>query len=75
MRPPGPDRVTEDLFRERAGRAAGDEDAIHRASRVRTRGQIRRRLDDMNDQFSAIQEMSENMEHEFKNTKLVSVQS
>ena len=81
MRAPGPDRVTsdllwarealhpgedDDLFRGRAAHPAGVEDDPRRASRVRTADSIRQRLDNMNEQFTAIQHMSDNMEHDFK---------
>ena len=71
VRGPGPDRVTSDLLRAREALHPGEESDIPRASRVRTADSIRQRLDNMNEQFTAIQHMSDNMEHDFKNTKLV----
>ena len=74
-RAPGPDRVTSDLLRGREALLPGEEDDIRRASRIRTKDSIRQRLDDMNEQFTAIQHMSNNMEYDFKNTKLVRIHS
>ena len=68
-----------DLLRGRGALLPGEEgdllreeDETRRASRVRTTDSIRQRLNDMNEQFTAIQHMSDNMEHDFKNTKLTS---
>ncbi len=72
----GPDRLTSDLLL-RDQHTTDDvtlqnDDATRLStSRRRTRDGIRRRLDDMNEQFDAIRQMSDNMDHEFKNTKLV----
>ena len=71
VRGPGPERVTLDLLRDREALHPGEEDDTRRASRVRTADSIRQRLDNMNEQFTAIQHMSDKMEHDFKNTKLV----
>ena len=74
IRTPGPDRVTFDLFTDRAAQHEGSPvtgDDIVRSSRGRTKDSIRRRLQDMNEQFESIHQMSSNMEHDFKNTKLV----
>ena len=65
--------MTSDLLRGREALLPGEEDDIRRASRIRTKDSIRQRLDDMNEQFTAIQHMSNNMEHDFKNTKLVRI--
>ena len=71
VRTPGPDRVTSNLLRGREVRLPEEEDYTRWASRVRTADSIRQRLDNMNEQFTVIQHMSDNMEHDFKNTKLV----
>ena len=77
VRTPGPDHVTFDLFKGRAQHnsvpVTGDD--IVRSSRSRTKDAIRRRLEDMNEQFDAIHQMSDNMETDFKNTKLVTFQN
>ena len=74
VRAPGPDRVTFDLFTHHAAQHDGSAvtgDDIVRSPRGKTKDAIRRRLQDMNEQFESIHQMSSNMEHDFKNTKLV----
>lgn len=48
-------------------------DEIVSGYRRRTGGHIKKRLMDMDQQFDAIQTMTENIEHDFRTTKVVSI--
>ncbi len=73
VREPGPDPLTSDLL---GRRPAGDiaalpADEIFLSARGKSKDMIRRRLEGMDEQFDAINQMSNNIEQDFKNTKLV----
>ncbi len=74
VREPGPDPLTSDLLGRRPPQdlAGLPADQIFLSARSKSKDMIRRRLEGMDEQFDAINQMSNNIEQDFKNTKLVS---